>query len=235
MLIIAHRGSSGDMPENTMQSFEAAYSASADMIELDVRLTKDNVLVVIHDARLLRTHKKIVAVSGKTLTDLRLITAGTMPIPTLDEVLARYYGRVLINIELKGRGAGVAAVELLKKAYIKKVSGWDSILFSSFHGSELLKVRKVCTHANLALLHDENPFMFVAYHKRLQLTAVGFHRLYINRLAIEIAKKAGIFIYVYTVNRTAAIEPLQRRGIDGVVTNYPDRFRDYIDSHLASA
>ena len=150
MLIIAHRGSSGDMPENTMQSFEAAYSASADMIELDVRLTKDNVLVVIHDARLLRTHKKIVAVSGKTLAELRLITAGTMPIPTLDEVLARYYGRVLINIELKGRGAGVAAVELLKKAYVKKVSGWDNILFSSFHGSELLKVRKVCARANLA-------------------------------------------------------------------------------------
>jgi glycerophosphoryl diester phosphodiesterase len=230
MLIIAHRGSSGDMPENTMQSFEAAYGASADMIEFDVRLTRDNKLVVIHDARLLRTHKKVVAVSGKTLAELRELTAATMPIPTLREVLDRYCGKVLINIELKGRGSGIAVAQLLKKHYMHKSADWDNVLISSFRGGELLRVRKACPHANLALLHDENPFMFIAYHKRLKLTAVGFHRLYINRLAVEIAKKAKIFIYVYTVNRTAAIEPLQRQGIDGIVTNYPDKFRDYMQS-----
>ena len=73
------------------------------------------------------------------------------------------------------------------------------------------------------MLHSVNPFAFVTYQRKLQLAAVGWHRLHVNRLAIEIAQKSDIFSYVYTVNRPQAAKILERRGIDGVVTDYPNK------------
>lgn len=230
MLIIGHRGAKGLVAENTLASLEAGMLNGADILEFDVRLTKDNVLVVIHDARLTRTHKRNIAVSGLTLDELRAESIDS-PIPTLKEVLDKYYKKILLNIEIKSRGAGIAVIELLNSGYIKKSADWDNILISSFKGSELVKIRKIAAKANLALLHEENPFIFIAYHRRITLTAVGFHRLYLNRFALEIARRLQLFTYVYTVDRTAAIPLLQEQAIDGVVTNYPDKFRAYVVSH----
>ena len=223
MLIIGHRGAAGIAPENTIDSIQAAIDAGADIIEFDVRLTQDNELILIHDARLLRTHDLKEAVANLTYADLAELTASA-PIPRLREVLDRYFGTVLLNIELKSRGSGEHVIELLKKHYIKKVADWDNVLISSTKGSELLRIRKLAPHANLAMLHAQNPFVFVAYHRFVGLTAVGFHRLYLNPLAIEIAKRAKLFTYTYTVNRPAALSFIATRGLDGIVTNYPDKF-----------
>ena len=222
MLIIGHRGAAGRAPENTMSSFEAAFKAGADMIELDVRLTADNRLVVIHDSRLLRTHHLRDLVANVTYERLRKLTVDR-PVPLLEEILDIYFGRILLNIELKSRGSGEQLVRLLKKHYIAKASDWDKVIVSSFRGSELVQVRQLAKRANLALLHSENPFIFVAYHRFINLTAVGFHRLYLNRLALEIARCAGIFIYVYTVDRPGALRHLEEKGVQGVATNYPDK------------
>ncbi len=229
MLIIGHRGAKGVAPENTMESLQAGYDAQADMLEFDVRTTKDNVLIVIHDARLLRTHRRPVAINTLTLEQLRELTVHD-PVPTLTEVLDEFYGRILLNIEVKSRGAGEAVVKLLKKHYVTKASDWDNVLVSCFRSSELLRMRKLSSRVNLALLHDDNPFIFIAYQRRLRLTAVGFHRLYLNRFALEIAKRSGLFIYVYTVNRIGAIQVLEQQGVDGVVTNYPESFRHYLQA-----
>jgi glycerophosphoryl diester phosphodiesterase len=230
MLIIGHRGAKGLAPENTHASLEAAFDANADILEFDVRMTKDNRLVVLHDSRLRRTHHRNVAISGLTYQELIEITKDQV-LPTLDEVLDLYFGKILLNIEIKSRGTGMEIIRLLKSRYIKKAADWDNILISSFKGGELVRIRKISPKANLALLHYDNPFMFIAYHRRITLTAVGFHRLYINRFALEIAKRLGLFCYVYTVDRTAAIGLLQEQGIDGIVTNYPDKFRAYVDAH----
>lgn len=230
MLIIGHRGAKGLIAENTIASLEAGMINGADILEFDVRMTKDHVLVVIHDARLIRTHKHIVAVGRLTLDELQAVSAD-LPIPTLKEVLDTYYKKILLNIEIKSRGAGVAVIALLQSGYIKKTSDWDNVLISSFKGSELVKMRKIAPKANLSLIHVENPFIFIAYHRRITLTAVGFHRLYINRFALEIARRLQLFTYVYSVDRTAAIPLMQEQGIDGIVTNYPDKFRAYIVSH----
>ncbi|MBC7764655.1 hypothetical protein H7Y29_02980 [Microbacteriaceae bacterium] len=230
MLIIGHRGAKGLATENTQASLEAGMINGADILEFDIRKTKDNVLIVIHDARLTRTHKRNIAVNKLTLDELRAQSEDT-PIPTLKEVLDKFYGKILLNIEIKSRGAGVAVIALLKTGYIKKPSDWDNILISAFKGSELVKIRKIAPKANLSLLHLENPFMFIAYHRRVTLTAVGFHRLYLNRFALEIARRLQLFTYVYTVNRTAAIPLLQEQKIDGIVTDYPDKFRAHIVLH----
>lgn len=223
MLIIGHRGAAGLAPENTIESIQAAYEAGADMIEFDVRLTRDNRLVAIHDARLVRTHGHKDAVARLTYRQLRALTKDK-PVPLVAEVLDDYFGRVLLNIELKSRGSAERLIRLLKKKYITKTADWDNFIISSFKATELMRVRRLARHANLALLHDQNPFIFIAYHRFIKLTAVGFHRLHLNAFATEIAKRAGLFTYTYTVNRPGAIHHLAKEGIDGVVTNYPDKF-----------
>ncbi|MBP6038526.1 MAG: glycerophosphodiester phosphodiesterase [Candidatus Saccharimonas sp.] len=228
MLIIGHRGAAGVAPENTMAAFDAGFNAGADMLEFDVRLTKDHVPVVIHDSRLVRTHHIRDAVSGLMLEQLMGLAA-EQPIPTLEEVLDKYFGTILLNIELKSRGSGLVVLTLLESKYIKKSKDWDNVILSSFKGTELVAIRRHAPKANLAMLHTENPFIFVAYQRFVQFTAVGFHRLYLNQFALEIAKKAGLFIYVYTVDRTAALPLLEQQGIDGIVTNYPDKFRDALE------
>lgn len=221
MLIIGHRGAAGLAPENTLEALEAGYEAGADMLEIDVRLTRDKVLVMVHDAHTYRTHKKLSLISRRTYAQLLDITNGD--IVRLDEVLDVYFGRTMLNIELKNAGTGEALIKLLTTHYIATPSDWQKLIISSVWPLELLKVRKRSSAAQIALIHVENPFAFIAYQKALNLTAVGFYWRNTNKLAIEIAKKLGLFTYVYTVNSPKSLPKLQDKGIDGVVTDYPDK------------
>ncbi|HPQ82799.1 MAG TPA: glycerophosphodiester phosphodiesterase family protein, partial [Candidatus Saccharimonas sp.] len=119
MLIIGHRGAGGLAPENSMAAMQAGFEAGVDMLEFDVRLTKDQIPVVIHDARLMRTHHIRESIAHLSLADLQSLTR-QQPIPTLQEVLDVYFGKILLNIELKSRGSGQVVMALLEHRYIKK-------------------------------------------------------------------------------------------------------------------
>jgi len=232
MLVIGHRGAAGLAPENTLEALRAGLEAGADILEFDIRLTKDKVPVLIHDFHTLRTHHDTSIISRLTLEELQKRTE-KQPIIPLSEVLDEFFGVILLNIELKGRSSGETVAKLIQKSYIKTQRDWDKILFSSFKGSELSAVRHVSPKANLALLHSENPFMFIAYHRKLRLSAVGFHRLYINPFALEIAKRASLFTYAYTVNRPQSALLLAQAGLDGIVTNFPNTILDKIEKQHA--
>ena len=224
MLVIGHRGAAGVAPENSLDALRAGVEAGADMLEFDIHLTRDRIPVLIHDNNLMRTHKKRLFVHQSTLEELREATADTAsPIVTLDEVYAEFHGSVLLNVEIKQRGVAKDLVAFLKKKYVKKQSDWDTFVFSSFYATELGALRRLAPRANLWLLHNRNPFIFIAYARLLQLDGVGFHRLYINDLALEIAKKTNLFTYAYTVNRPHSALLLSRKGLDGVVTDYPSK------------
>lgn len=221
MLVIGHRGAADLAPENTMESLRAGFEAGADILEFDVRLTKDCIPVVIHDATTVRTHGKRIVISHHTYEELEALQLSPA-IPALSDVLDEYFGRIMLNIELKSKGSGAAVVRLLATSYIQHDSDWDNVLISSFRGRELIATRKANKRVPLALLHDQNPFLFIAYHRWIHLSAVGFHRLYINQLAVEIARRVGLFCYAYTVNRPYGAYILAGKHIDGVVTNKPD-------------
>lgn len=222
MLIIGHCGLAGTAPNNLTESIDAAIESGADMITLDARLTRDGHLVVLGDTQYIRVHEHNEPVTQLTRTELQK-RMGQQSLTTLRQVLDHYFGTVLFAIELKSRGSGEALIALLEKHYIKKSSDWDTVLVSSSHATELLRIRRLAPHANLALLHDNNPFVFVAYHRFVKFTAVGFHRLHLNPLATEIAKRANIFTFVYTVDRPRAAALLEDQGIDGIVTNFPEK------------
>lgn len=229
MLVIGHRGAAGLAPENTLEALRAGLEAGADMLEFDVRLTKDKIPVLVHDFHALRTHHDASIISRSTFADLQKRTK--IPVIKLTDVLNEFFGVILLNIELKGRGTGQIVARILKEGYIKKPNDWDNTLISSFRANELASVRRASKAANLALLHSQNPFIFIAYHRRLQFTAVGFHRLYLNPFALEIAKRAGLFTYAYTVNRPGGTIVLAREGIDGVITDRPDIVLREIDKN----
>jgi glycerophosphoryl diester phosphodiesterase len=228
MLVIGHRGAAGLARENSLEALRAGVEAGADILEFDVRLTKDKIPVVVHDFHTLRTHKDPSIISRLTLSELKKRTE-KLPIMPLVNVLDEFFGIILLNIEIKGRGCGKIVAELLAEKYASSPKRWDNVLISSFRGSELQAVRNVSEYANLALLHSENPFLFIAYQRRLRLTAVGFHRLYISRFAVEIAKRAKLFVYAYTVNRPHTALMLAQQGIDGVVTDRPNEILKEIE------
>lgn len=226
MLIIGHRGAAGLKPENTFAALRAGIAAGADMLEFDIRLTKDKVPVLSHplshELHMFKAHRSVRFISSFTLAELQKITAGSeRPIVTLEAALKECAGKVILNIELKQAHCFRQSLPFLKK-YIAKKSDWDQFIFSSFSPAELARAREQAPDIHLALLHHLNSFLFLRHMRRLRLSAVGFHRLHINRFALDIAKKLGLFTYAYTVNRPQAATLLAKRGLDGVVTDRPD-------------
>ena len=220
MLIIGHRGAAGIAPENSFKAFRAGVAAGSDMLEFDVRLTRDKVPVVIHDPSTLRTHKTHHLIANMTADELAASTLSPK-IPTLDAVLKEFFGKILLNIELKSRGSASVVISTIER-HVTQEEDWDNVIISSFHVRELLATRKAAARANLALLHMYNPFIFVALQRKLHLTAVGFHRLHLNQFATEIARRTGLFTYVYTVNRIGTALMMEQKGIDGIVTDHPE-------------
>lgn len=229
MIILGHRGAAGLAPENTLESISMGISSGADIIHVDVRLTRDDVAVLLHDVSLYRTHKIKTNISALTYTQLQAALKERCP-PTLKSVLDEYFGTVLLNIELRSRGSGKIVMSMLQKRAKSSQSKWDSVLISSFKVSELLTIRRLSRQANLAFLLDNNPFGYIAYHRFLKFTALGFHRLHSNKLALAIAKKAEIFTYAYTVDRPQAVSHLAELGFDGILTNYPDKLSKWLSS-----
>ena len=227
MLVIGHRGAAGSAPENTLEALRAGVDAGADMLEFDIHLTSDGIPVLLHDNNLVRSHRKNVFVNRATFAQLQELTADSRnPIISLENVLDEFFGEILLNIEIKQRGMAEPVIKLLKRKYVKRRSDWDLFVFSSFLSGELGSIRKLSEQANLWLLHKRNPFIFIAFARRLNLDGVGFHRLYINDFALAIAKKTNLFTYAYTVNRFGAAKQLNDRGLDAVVTDYPKQIQD---------
>jgi glycerophosphoryl diester phosphodiesterase len=226
MLIIGHRGAKGIQLENTRASLRAGIDADSDIIEFDVRLTKDKVPVLCHDPNLWRTHRIPYFVNRITYAEIKKRTAKSKyPILRLEDALKEFSGQIMLNLHIK-RGAAKVALPILQK-YIKRPKDWDLFLLSSFYVRDLAYIRKNAPQAHLALLHLSNPLTFLRADRKLHLAAVGFHRLHINNFIVTVAKRMGLLVFAFTVNRPEAAERLADLGVDGVVTDHPHQLREY--------
>ncbi len=214
MLIIGHRGAAGLAAQNTLAALRAGLDAGADILEFDVRLTSDNIPVLAHDPIL----------SGKWIsrTPYAELKKASPLLATLQEALDEFFGRILLNIELKTIHSSRVVYQTVAQ-YVIRPDDWDNVIFSSFKPKALHRLNERDTSLNLALLHHANPFSFMLHHKKLRLSAVGFHRLNANPLALAVAKELGIFTYVYTVDRPSAAIRFARKNVGAVVTNFPDK------------
>lgn len=222
MQIIGHRGAAGLAPENTRASFRAAIEAGVDWIEFDVRRTKDGRVVLSHDPHTIRTGKRPRIISRNTYADLRDIKLrGGHNIPTIAEAFNAIGNQAKINVEIKSRGCAEAVVQNITRM-IKNGAKYEDFMVSSFRVNRLREIHRLDSKIQLALIHMTRPYRFLKL-RGLRIQAVGFWRRRLPDNAIHQADLRELHIYVYTVNRVKDARKLLERGVNGIITNRPDK------------
>jgi glycerophosphoryl diester phosphodiesterase len=245
MRIIAHRGFSGRAPENTLAAIREAIDIGADMAEIDVTLSSDGEIVVVHDETLQRTTNGSGPVSEHTLRELKELDAGSWfsprfaaeTIPTLEEVLTAVKGRILLNIEIKSEAVegGIAAKVV---ATVRRFEMTDQVVISSFAPTALEQVRGLSPDLVTAVLYKPE------FHRGLDtveivgdLGASAFN-IKRQRLTAKMLKRCGehsIPVAVYTVNKKRHMRRMMRKGVAAIFTDHPDRGMEVLEKHRPSA
>lgn len=224
VIVIGHRGAAGYEPENTVSSFARAIEMGVDMIELDVHLSRDGELVVIHDDTVDRTTDGTGRVGEMDLTGIRLLDAGRGErIPTLDEAFKLILGKCSINIELKGGGTAQPVLDFLDERVASLEQRTDRILISSFDPDMLLYVRDKTHKYALGILVKDEPYGAEEFGKEIGAYSVHPEHLY---LAVDFVKESherDLRVYPWTVNDPGDIARMKELGVDGIITDYPDR------------
>ena len=230
--IFAHRGSSASAPENTMAAFELALQNGADAIELDVKLTADGHVVIIHDQTLDRTTGKPGNVRECSLAEIQLLDAGSHfdisfkgeRIPTLSELFEKIGDRTKYNIELTNYASPTDSLPEKVAALVKRYALSEQILFSSFNPLALIRVRRKLPQNPIGLL------ALPGKGGRWARSRLGYLLAY---QALHIAKddvtlkiltsthRRNDRLHVYTVNDGNEMTSLFNMGIDGIFTDDP--------------
>jgi glycerophosphoryl diester phosphodiesterase len=243
-VIIGHRGASAYHPENTMSAFRAAYEMGAEMIELDVTLSKDGIPVVIHDETLDRTTTGQGSVSDHTLEELKTLDAGSWfsdehagePIPTLEEVLEFAKGKISVNIEIKTEAVTDEAwggIEQKAWELVKKYEMEDYVLFSSFDYRAIAHLKKINVDIAAALLYEKQQSGNRTPSELVEgYSADAFncsYRQFSKRWAKE-ASEAGFPVFVYTVNSERLMRKMIKRGASGIFSDKPDVLKKIVEN-----
>ncbi len=228
-LVIAHRGASGTAPENTLAAFRRAVALGADMIELDVQLSRDHAVIVLHDDTLDRTTDGTGPAAARTLAELVALDAGAWfapafageRIPTLAQVLAAT--SLPVNVELKAGGGRLLVEETLCVVAAAKALG--RVVFSSFDGRLLEWVRACSAEAECAVLWT-HPVLDDALRlaERVGARALHLRKDAVSHAQVAIARQAGLAVRAWTVNDAAELGLLEDAGVSGIFTDYPERF-----------
>lgn len=226
-LVIAHRGASAYLPENTLPAYALAVEQQADMIEIDLHLTRDGVLVVTHDETL-EGLGGAGAIADASLAEVRALDAGAGErVPTLDEVLDAFGALIPFNLEIKRGAAGpYAGLEERALETLRARSLLPRTLFSSFSDPVLERLRALEPTARVALLVSPRD----AQHPLERARAVGAEALnpwygMLTAELVEGAHAAGLAVYAFTVDREQDMRRVLELGVDGLFTNHPDRLR----------
>ena len=224
ILNIGHRGASGGFPENTIAAFLAAVDAGAQMCELDVQLSGDGAVVVIHDDTVDRTTNGRGAVSDMSLANLKRLDAGRGErIPTLDEVFARTSGKCGLNIELKG-----GLVEREVAALMRKWNAIDTSMVSSFDWSKLAAIHEIDRGIRIGVLAEEKAPAMLAKAVELHAYAVNPRHDLVTSALCDDAHARGLRVLVWTVDAPEEMRRQLECGVDGIMTNYPARLREVL-------
>ncbi|MDL5199979.1 glycerophosphodiester phosphodiesterase family protein [Streptomyces sp. ALI-76-A] len=215
-LTIGHRGVMGVEPENTLRSFVAAEHAGLDVIELDLHLSKDGALVVMHDARVDRTTDGTGPIVERTLDELRALDAGRGErIPVFDEVLDAV--RLPLQAEIKDVAAARALAEVMHRRNLTA-----RVEVSSFHDEAITEISRLVPGVRTALIASRYGTDVV---DRAVEAGAATVCLNIRRLTLEIveqARKADLKIIGWVVNTQDHLRLARALGLDGATTDYPE-------------
>jgi glycerophosphoryl diester phosphodiesterase len=237
--IFAHRGASAYAPENTLAAFQLAHEMGVEGVELDVQMTKDGELVVIHDETVDRTTNGTGWVKDLTLKELKTLNASmgneSYPrekVPTLGEVfdlLAET--QMVVNVEIKnGRVLYPGIAERLLQMI--DMRNWEyRVTISSFNHVTLAHIRQIGSLVYTGVIFQDILHEPWNYAHHMWATALHPHFLYVDGMAdlVQEAHNSLLEINVWTVDEVADIDRMLARGVDGLITNYPDRAKERRD------
>lgn len=232
--VVAHRGAAGYAPENTLAAFERAIQMNADYLELDVQLSKDNHLVVIHDSKVDRTTNGSGAVQDLTLEQLRDLDAGAwfnekftgQRILTLGEVLTLCRGRIGVLIETKWPhlypGLERKLADELVAYHMHMPT--ERVIVQSFDHDSVKRFHAIMPEVPIGVLVED-----AAVLAEDKLTELADYAAFINPAmelvtvdVVERVHSRGMKVFAWTVRSRDVVGPLLQLGIDGAITDYPD-------------
>ena len=235
-LVFGHRGASAAAPMNTLAAFQLAYEGGAHGIELDVHLSQDQQIIVLHDFTVDATTDGQGAAADFTLAELKRLDAGSWfappfageTIPTLDEVFESCGGKLLLNIEIK---SNFTASETLIRAVIDCIGRHqmaERVLVSSFDPHLLMEFRALCPDVMIGYLHS--PGSEVAWMNDLRHEARHPRHEQIDAAYMAWAKSAGYYVNAWTVNDAQRARTFQRLGVNCLITDDPARIIAALES-----
>ena len=228
--IWAHRGASGDAPENTLAAFQLAVDCHADGIELDVHFTKDRQVVVTHDDNVERVTGYKGLVGDLTLAQLKKLDFSYSmaafkgeTIPTLEEVLVLIQPTGLwINIELKTNCENPNGLEEACQKLVESCHMADRVMYSSFNHLSLYHMREIAPKMPCGILYSNKLHKPWEYAKSINCTAIHPSFPSLNTPGcMDDCHAVGIQCNTWTVNAQADIQNMLDLGVDGIITNYP--------------
>ena len=243
-LIMAHRGFQTQYPENTMVSFMAAVRVGAQFLELDVTFTRDRQIVVIHDPTVDRTTNGVGSVHSYSLNELRQLDAGSWfhprfageQIPTLDEVLEQFAGKVYLNLEIKSHDHTFRErPDQTEQAVVKLVGKKNKqafVLISSFDPVVLKNVKRLNPAINVAFISKQfRSGETVALCKELEVFSYHPNLEYLEVEQVKTMHRDEIHVFPYNINNAADIYRAFALGIDGLIAKDPHLVRQcYFES-----
>jgi len=223
-LVIGHRGAMGHETENTLASIQKALDLGVDMIEIDVFKISTGEVVVFHDKTVDRLTNGPGNIEEYNISDLsRLTLDGGHKIPMLQDVLKLIDNKVALNIELKGDNTADKVNHTID--FYTKSRGWspENFIISSFNWEELRVMRKLNDSVAIAILTEDNPLDALAIGKELNAVAINPYFENLDADVVMKIKQAGFKIYTWTVNEPEDIAEMKNLGVDGIITNFPER------------
>lgn len=224
MLKIGHRGTKGYEPENTLVSFQKAIDMQVNGIELDVHLSLDGELMVIHDETIDRTTNGKGEVNKFTRAELQNFNIeGNNKIPTLTEVLDLVNQRCFINIELKGIETAQPVTQLISHYISEKNWDYNSFIISSFDWKMLEETHSLDSKIKIGVLTEESIDKAMAFAKKINAFAINPDYELLSKENVILMQQNGFEVYPWTVNDAADIKKMQSFNVNGIISDFPDR------------
>ena len=230
--VLAHRGFSGRFPENSLRSFREAIAVGADGVELDVQRTRDGELVVIHDERLdysttLQGWIQDLTWAEIRTAKLRCRSAGTVyedAVPHLEEVLALLADHnMLVNIELKNGLLPYAGIEEQVIELVDRLNLRAKTIISSFNHASILRLKQIDSSITAGIIFAGCLFDQWNYARSVRADALHPDRGFVDGAFVRAAHDNGFQVNTYTVNDELEMRRLIDAGVNGIITNFPDK------------
>ena len=224
MLKIGHRGAKGYEPENTLISFQKALDMQVDGIEIDVHLSADGEIIVIHDETIDRTTNGKGFVNALSLRELNVFRInGKHQIPTLKDVFELVNKDCFINIEIKSYEATEKVVALIEKYVAKKDWKYDRFLVSSFDWNALQQVAFLNDKIHVGVLTETDLDLALAFAKFIQAKSIHPHFHLLTKANTAQIQVKGFDVFPWTINELEDIQKIKTFNVNGIITDFPNR------------